>query len=82
MDFPEELLSYVREDDGMVIRFLEGCVVEKGLNCRDLWGKIAMEVIEIDCVGEVGGLVIGREDPAGVASNFLAGVNSIQFQFQ
>lgn len=39
-----------------------------------------MEVIEIDCVGEVGGFVIGREDPAGVASHFLAGVSEGRFK--
>ena len=59
----------------MVIRSSEGRLVKKGLNWRYLGGEVAMEVIEKGRFGEVGGLVFGREEPAGVAPHFLAGVS-------
>ena len=46
LDFPEEFFRYVCEDRSMVVRFLEGCVVEKGLDWSDLGGEVAMEVLE------------------------------------
>ena len=59
----------------MVIRSSEGRLVKKSLNWRYLGGEVAMEVIEEGRFGEVSGLVFGREEPAGVAPHFLAGVS-------
>ena len=39
-----------------------------------------MEVLETGCVGEVSSFVVGREDPTGVASHFLAGVSEGRFK--
>jgi hypothetical protein len=39
-----------------------------------------MKVLETGCIGEVSSLVFGREDPAGVASHFLAGVSECSFE--
>ena len=80
LDFPEELFRYVREDRSMVIRFLEGCVVEKSLDWSYLGGEVAMEVLETGCIGQVSSLVFGREEPAGVAPHFLAGVSEGRFE--
>ena len=46
LDFPEKFFRYACEDRGVVVRFLVGCVVEKGLNWSDLGGEVAMEVLE------------------------------------
>ena len=75
LDFPEKLFRYVREDSCMIVRFVEGSLIKKSLNWRYLGGEVAMEVIEEGRFGEVRGLVFGRENPAGVAPHFLAGVS-------
>ena len=59
----------------MVIRFLEGCLVKESLNWLHLEGEVAMKVVATGRVGEVSSFVFGREDSAGVASHFLAGVS-------
>ena len=80
LDFPEEFSRYVRQDRSMVVRFLEGCVIEKGLDWSYLRGEVAMEMFEKGCIGQVTSLVFGREEPAGVAPNFLAGVSEGRFE--
>ena len=80
LDFPEEFFRYVCEDRSMVVRFLEGCVVEKGLDWSYLRGEVAMEVPEKGWIGQVTGLVLGREKSASVAPNFLAGVSEGRFE--
>ena len=50
---------------------MHGYQVSRGV----LGGEVAMKVVETGRVGEVSSLVFGREDSAGVASHFLAGVS-------
>ena len=46
LDLPEKFFRYVREDRSMVVRFLEGCVVEESLDWSNLGGEVAMKVLE------------------------------------
>ena len=55
-------------------------MVKESLNWRYLGGEVAMKVFETGCIGEVSSLVFGREEPAGVASHFLAGVSEGRFE--